>query len=96
MVEATIAEIQAALSSKRTTSRELVTQYLVRIAAYDRVLHALITVNPKALAEADERDRERAAGAQQRQGPFPPGFDPKAARAAGVRTVGRTRNRVLF
>ena len=62
VVEATIPEMQAALQSKRTTSRELVTQYLTRIATYDRVLHSLVTVNPKALAEADERDRERAAG----------------------------------
>src|SRR5580693_9289268 len=62
VVEATIPEMQAALANKRTTSRELVTQYLVRIAMYDRVLHSLVTVNPKALAEADERDRERAAG----------------------------------
>jgi amidase len=62
VVEATIPEIQAALQSKRVTSRELVTQYLVRIAIYDRTLHALITVNPKALAEADQLDKERAAG----------------------------------
>lgn len=62
VVEATIPEMQAALESKRTTSRELVTQYLTRIATYDRVLHSLVTVNPKALAEAGERDRERAAG----------------------------------
>src|SRR4051794_31452605 len=62
VVEATIPEMQGALQSKRTTSRELVTQYLARIATYDRVLHSLITVNPRALAEADERDRERAAG----------------------------------
>jgi amidase len=62
VVEATIPEMQAALAGKRTTSRELVTQYMVRIATYDRVLHSLVTVNPKALAEADERDRERAAG----------------------------------
>lgn len=62
VVEATIPEMQAALASKRTTSRELVTQYLVRIATYDRVLHSLVTVNPKALAEADELDRERASG----------------------------------
>lgn len=62
VVEATIPEMQAALKSKRTTSRELVIQYLTRIATYDRTLHSLITVNPKALAEADERDRERASG----------------------------------
>ncbi len=62
VVEATIPEMQAALRSKQTTSRELVTQYLVRIATYEDRLHSLITVNPKALEEADERDRERAAG----------------------------------
>src|SRR5262249_14799075 len=62
VVEATIPEMQAALASRRVTSRELVTQYLARIATYDRVLHSLVTVNPKALAEADERDGERAAG----------------------------------
>jgi len=62
VVEATIPEMQAALAAKRTTSRDLVTQYLVRIALYDRVLHSLVTVNPKALAEADACDRERAAG----------------------------------
>src|SRR5580693_5430851 len=62
VVEATIPEMQAALQAKRITSRELVTQYLTRIATYDRVLHSLVTVNPKALAQADERDRERAAG----------------------------------
>ncbi len=54
--------MQAALAAKRVTSRELVTQYLVRIATYDRALHSLITVNPKALDEAGRLDRERAAG----------------------------------
>jgi amidase len=62
VVEATIPEMRAALESKHTTSRELVMQYLTRIATYDRMLHSLVTVNPKALAEAEERDRERAAG----------------------------------
>src|SRR5205814_3684853 len=41
---------------------ELVQQYLLRIATYEDKLHAAITVNPNALKEADERDRERAAG----------------------------------
>ncbi len=62
VVEATIPEMQSALAQKRVTSRQLVTEYLVRIATYDRTLHALITVNPRALQEADERDKERAAG----------------------------------
>jgi len=62
VVEATIPEMQAALREKRITSRELVTQYLVRIATYEDKLNAIITVNPRALAEADALDRERSAG----------------------------------
>lgn len=62
VVEASIPEIQAALAAKRVTSRELVLQYLARIATYDRALHSLITVNPHALEEADRCDRERAQG----------------------------------
>jgi len=60
--EASIAEMQAALKARRTTSHEIVQQYLTRIATYEDKLHAAITVNPGALAEADERDRERAQG----------------------------------
>ncbi len=46
----------------RVTSRELVTLYLARIGMYEDKLHCIITVNPHALAEADERDRELAQG----------------------------------
>ena len=62
VVEATIPEMQAAMKSGRLTSREIVVQSLVRIATYEDKLHAVITVNPDALKEADERDRERAQG----------------------------------
>jgi amidase len=62
VVEATIPEMQAALKDGRVTSRELVLQYLVRIATYEDKLNAIITVNPKALDEADALDRERKAG----------------------------------
>jgi amidase len=62
VVEASIPEMQAALREKRVTSRELVLQYLVRIATYEDRINAVITVNPRALQEAEERDRERAAG----------------------------------
>lgn len=62
VVEASIAEMQAALREGRVTSRDLVLQYLVRIATYEDKLNAIVTVNPKALEEADARDRERAAG----------------------------------
>ena len=62
VVEATIPEMQAALKSGRLTSRDLVQLYLNRIATYEDKLHAAITVNPNALAEADRLDAERKAG----------------------------------
>jgi amidase len=60
--EASIPEMQAALKSGRTTSHQIVQQYLTRIATYEDLLHAAITVNPRALEEADALDRERAQG----------------------------------
>ncbi len=62
VVEATIPEMQEALREGRVTSRELVTQSLIRIALYEDTLNAVMTVNPRALEEADRLDRERAAG----------------------------------
>ena len=62
VVEATIPEMQAAMKAGRVTARELVTQSLVRIATYEDRLNAVITVNPKALEEAERLDRERAQG----------------------------------
>jgi amidase len=62
VVEATIPQMQAAMKEGRLTSRELVTQYLVRLAQYEHRIHAAIAVNPRALEEADQLDRERAAG----------------------------------
>jgi amidase len=62
VVEATITDMQQAMQNGRTTSRELVQQYLTRIAFYDKKLNAVITTNANALREADDRDRERAQG----------------------------------
>src|SRR5713226_7614064 len=62
VVEASIPDMQAALRAGRITSRELVLQSLARIATYEDKLHAAITVNPNALKEAEQLDRERAAG----------------------------------
>ena len=62
VTEASITELRLALEQRRTTSREIVTQYLTRIAMYEDKLHAAITVNPRALLIADSLDRERAAG----------------------------------
>jgi amidase len=62
IVEATIPDMQAAMKDGRLTSRELVSQYLIRIATYENRLHATIAVNAHALEEADALDRERAQG----------------------------------
>jgi amidase len=62
VVEASIPEMRKAMEQKRVTSRELVTQYLIRIAIYDHTLHAAISINPNAIKEAEQLDRERSQG----------------------------------
>lgn len=54
--------MQQALKDGRVTSRDLVIQYLTRIAMYEDKLHAAITVNRDAIKEAEALDRERAQG----------------------------------
>jgi amidase len=61
-VEATIPEMQSAMKAGRVTSRQLVEQYLMRIAMYEDRLNAAIHVNANALREAEALDRERAQG----------------------------------
>jgi amidase len=61
--EATIADLQAAMSSGALTSRELTIAYLDRIAALNPLLHAVIEVNPNALSIAAGLDNERRRGA---------------------------------
>ena len=59
VVEASIAEIHAAMNAGSLTSRALVEAYLARIEAYDKhgpALNAILTINPNALARADELD----------------------------------------
>jgi len=61
--ERTIPELQAAMTAGKTTSSELVAQYLARIDAFDHKgprLNAVIYINPRALEEAEALDRERA------------------------------------
>ena len=54
--------MRTALEQHRTTSHDIVVQYLARIATYEDKLHAVITVNPRAIAIADSLDRLRAQG----------------------------------
>ncbi len=62
VVEASISDMQKAMQEGRVTSRQLVEQYVQRIALYDHRLHAAVSVNPNALKQADELDKERASG----------------------------------
>ena len=59
IVETTIADIHAAYRSGALKARELVQGYLDRIAAYDKAgpkINSIITINPRALEEADRLD----------------------------------------
>ena len=62
VVEAGIPELQQALAEGRVTSRQLVSDYLARIGQHQNRLNAVASVNPSALEEADQLDRERAQG----------------------------------
>ncbi|MFE1082394.1 amidase [Brevibacterium sediminis] len=67
VVEASIADLRAALEDGRTTSVELVEAYQDRIAAFDgpdtdTKLNSVIVKNPQALTEAAASDERRAAG----------------------------------
>src|SRR6516162_1645871 len=57
--EATIADIHSAYKAGELTSRQLVQMYLDRIEAYDKkgpAINAIITLNPKALEDAEGLD----------------------------------------
>ena len=70
ILETTIADIQAAFQSGALTARQLVQAYLDRIESYDQAgpkINSLISLNPKALEEADRLD-----GAFKSSGPVGP------------------------
>jgi amidase len=61
---ATIADINAAFDAGALTAEDLVKLCLARIHSYDRQgpsLHAVMTINPRAIETARERDAERRA-----------------------------------
>jgi amidase len=62
VVEVGIPELQKAMTEGRVTSRQLVVEYLTRIALYEDQLKAIVTVNPRVLLEAEALDVERAQG----------------------------------
>jgi amidase len=62
VAEKSITDLRNAMQKGETTSRAIVQAYLDRIARYDPALRAVITTNPRALAEADALDQERRRG----------------------------------
>jgi amidase len=71
VVEASIAQLRAALDSGQVTAVELLESYLERIAAYDHAgirLNAVVVLNPQARADAEASDARRASG--QTRGPL--------------------------
>lgn len=68
--EKSILELQAAQAAGQMSARGLVEAYIARIEAYDRAgprLNSIVSLNPRALENADALDRERA-----RRGPRGP------------------------
>ncbi len=63
LIETTLSELQAAMTTGQLTARRLVEMYLERISALDQqgpALRAVLEINPDALALADELDQERS------------------------------------
>jgi amidase len=63
--EASVGELQAAMTAGRTTAVALVDAYHARIAAYDEGgpgINAMIRIDPRAREHAAALDRERSAG----------------------------------
>lgn len=62
LLDASIMDMQQAMDKGQLTSVELVEQYLARIAVYDQKnaqLNAIISINPLALQQARDLDKER-------------------------------------
>ncbi|EMD90520.1 hypothetical protein COCHEDRAFT_1104815 [Bipolaris maydis C5] len=60
--EATIDSVHHALYSGLSTCREVVSSFLANIEAHNHRTNAIITLNPKALAIADDMDQQLSAG----------------------------------
>jgi amidase len=59
---ATLEQVRDAIAASRTSSSELVRAYLARIRECDSKYHAILSINPDAVAQARSLDAERSAG----------------------------------
>lgn len=60
--EATIAEMQEAMTSGKITAAKLTEQYIRRIEEIDKRFSSVVEINPDALRIAENLDKERSAG----------------------------------
>lgn len=63
--EKTVQDLQDAMVNRVTTSEDIVRDYLTRLALYDRngpTFRSVLSINPRAIADARARDAEREAG----------------------------------
>ncbi|KAF7165375.1 hypothetical protein CNMCM6106_001565 [Aspergillus hiratsukae] len=69
-LEATISSVHEALFRRTTSCREIVSSFLSRIEAYNADVNALMTLNPDALAIADEMDTALHTGGSMKRQPL--------------------------
>lgn len=60
--EITVAELQDAMRTGKTSAKEIAQKYLARIGEIDKMINSVIELNPDALKIAEELDRERKSG----------------------------------
>ncbi len=69
--EKSVSELQDAMARNLITSEDITNEYLARLSRYDRhgpSFRSVLSINPRAVADARARDAERASG--QVRGPF--------------------------
>jgi amidase len=65
--EKTVVELQQAMENGVTTSEDITREYLARISTYDKhgpQFRSILSLNPRAIADARERDLDRSAFAR--------------------------------
>ncbi len=63
--EKSVSELQDAMTTGGLTSEDIMRAYLARISLYDRhgpTFRSVLSINPRAIADARARDAERAGG----------------------------------
>lgn len=64
LMDATVSSLEKEMSAGNLTAKQLVQMYIDRINKYDKSLdlNSIISINPDAVKEAEQKDKDRAAG----------------------------------